>query len=83
MPDDDEISKTAAWLDDKIWMILFKPLKTKPRRAGMATVIFDCLIELIEGGETGRQLALAALENAIRILYFGTLQKSPGFAHEK
>ena len=73
MPDDDEISKTAAWLDDRIWMILFKPLKTKPRRAGMATVIFDCLIELIEGGEKGRQLALAALENGLRILYGFTL----------
>ena len=54
-------------------MILFTPLKTKPRRAGMATVIFDCLIELIEGGEKGRQLALAALENGLRILYGFTL----------
>ena len=81
MPDDLEISKTAAWLDEKIWMILFKPLKTKPMRAGMATVIFDCLIELIEGGETGRQLALAALENAIRILYRFTEDAKLAYEH--
>ena len=47
----------------------------------MATVIFDCLIELMDSGEKGRQLALAALENAIRILYGFTEDAKLAFEH--
>ncbi|PYP84017.1 MAG: hypothetical protein DMF61_21500 [Blastocatellia bacterium AA13] len=59
----------AEWLDRDIWMILFEPLKENPKRADEATLIFDCLVDLIESGGEGTTLALAALENAIRILY--------------
>ena len=47
----------------------------------MATLIFDCLIKLIEGGEKGRQLALVALENAIRILYGFTEDAKLAYEH--
>ena len=50
-------------------MILFEPLRDKPQNADEATLVFDCLIELIESGKKGTKLALAALEEAIRILY--------------
>ncbi|PYP87838.1 MAG: hypothetical protein DMF61_09345 [Blastocatellia bacterium AA13] len=65
----DEVAKLAEFLNDKAWLIVLKPLKHKPRRADMATVVFDCLIEMLVLGEEGQKAALKALEGAIRLLY--------------
>ena len=65
----DEVAKLAEFLNDEAWLVVLKPLKHKPRRADMATVVFDCLIEMLVLGEEGQRAALKALERAIRLLY--------------
>ena len=77
----DSVEDLAEWLNDRAWLIVLKSLKNKPRRADMATLVFDCLIEMLGQGEEGRQAAIAALENAIRLLYGYTEESELAYEH--
>ena len=60
----------AESLDDSNRLRLLRPaLKGKPGRATSAVWIFDCLVDMMESGESGLQAVLAALEDAIRLSY--------------
>ena len=60
----------AESLDDSNRLRLLRPaLKGKPGRATSSVWIFNCLVDMLESGEMGRQAVLAALEDAIRLSY--------------
>ena len=77
----DSVVKLSEWLNDRAWLIVLKPLKNKPLRTDMATLVFDCLTEMLEQGEEGRRAAIAALESAIRLLYAYTEESELANGH--
>ena len=78
----DDVDDLATWLDDSVWLQVLRPaLREHPKRTDRVVNILDCLAEMLEQGERGRQAALNAVENAIRLCYQFTRARELAYEH--
>lgn len=66
-----ELDDSQWWLDDKVWLDLFKPLffAADTKQADHAAKLFHDLLAEIEQGPKGITTAAICIENALRLIF--------------